>query len=141
MQEFSEYEQTLLATLPSKLDIIQQNERKKLKQRISQAKYRLNLTNTTEKKQEYNNYQSNYIKQYRTKKKIELLDAISKQNPTVEIKQSIVKQKEIIQKKLIVSEVRKTSRITKKTDLSIKSREPIVVVKNKKKLLLDGEKN
>jgi len=135
MKDFSEYEKSLLNTLPSKLDVIAQNERKKLKQRISHAKYRANLTDTTEKKKEYNNYQADYIQKYRSKKKIELLDAISQKNPTVEIKESIVKQKEIIQKKLIVSEVRKTSRITKKTDLSIKSREPIVVVKNKKKIV------
>ena len=62
MTEFTEYEKTLLNTLPSKLDIIAQNKRKKLKQRISQAKYRANLTNTVEKKKEYNNYQTLYTK-------------------------------------------------------------------------------
>ena len=98
MKEFSEYEKSLLNTLPSKLDIIQQNERKKLKQRISQKKYRDSLTDTAQKKKDYNNYQADYIKQYRTKKKIELLDAISKANPTIEIKESIVKQKELFKK-------------------------------------------
>ena len=70
MKEFSEYEKSLLNTLPSKLDIIAQNERKKLKQRISQSKYRLNLTDTTEKKKEYNNYQADYIQNTDLKRKL-----------------------------------------------------------------------
>ena len=111
MLEFNEYENNLLNTLPSKLNIEEQFIRKKLKQRIVQKKYRDSLTNTVEKKKEYNNYHADYIQKYRTKKKIELLDAISKTSDVKETK-IINKTKKILQEKIDTGEIRKSSRVS-----------------------------
>ena len=107
MLEFNEYENNLLNTLPSKLNIEEQFIRKKLKQRIAQKKYRDSLTNTVEKKKEYNNYQADCIQKYRTKKKIELLNFIDIKTSDVKETKIINKTKKTLKEKIDTGEIRK----------------------------------
>jgi len=75
---------------PSKLNIEEQFIRVQLKQRITQAKYRSNLTNTVEEKNEYKKSQVEYMQTYRNKKKIELLDFIAKQTVDLQVDNLII---------------------------------------------------
>jgi hypothetical protein len=116
MLEFTEYENTLLNTLPGKLNIEEQFIRKKLKQRITQKKYRDSLTDTVEKKKIYNDYHSDYIQKYRTKKKIELLNFIETKTLDVKETKIINKTKKILQEKIDTVDIRKSSRVSVPVD-------------------------
>jgi len=100
MKEFTKDEITLLNTPPHNLNIEQQFERKKLKQRVDQAKYRSNLTNTTEKKSEFRKEQNTYIQKYRTNKKIELLNFLEKKTDDADDIIIIQNTKKDLEKKL-----------------------------------------
>jgi len=100
MKEFTQTEITLLNTPPHNLNIEQQFERKRLKQRVDQAKYRSNLTNTTEKKSEFRKEQNTYIQKYRTNKKIELLNFLEKKTDDADDIIIIQNTKKDLEKKL-----------------------------------------
>jgi len=84
MKELTENETKLLNTPPSQLNIEQQFERKRIKQRIDQDKYRLNKTDTSDKKNEFLKKQKEYIKTYRNNKKIELFNFIENKKTDLE---------------------------------------------------------
>ena len=119
MKAFSDYEQNLLNTLPSNLNIEEQFIRKRLKQRISQAKYRSNLTDTVEKKKGYLKDQNNYVQTYRIKKKIELLNFMEKDIVDVKEMKTINKIKKTLKEQIDTSEIRKSSRVSIPVDKRI----------------------
>jgi hypothetical protein len=77
------------------------------------------LTNTVEKKKIYNDYNSDYIQKYRTKKKIELLNFIETKTSDVKETKIINKTKKILQEKIDTVDIRKSSRVSVPVDNSI----------------------
>ena len=114
---------------------------KKQKAVIAQRKYRERLKAGTAGKEgtetTYDTYKKSnaeYMRKYRAEKKVATIEAYAKENPT-ESKATTVKKIENVEKKVSITEQRRSGRESKQVDLSIKTVQPILKPEIKKQVV------
>jgi len=128
-------------------ELIASNITKKQKAVIAQPKCRLRLKSGTAGKEgsetTYETYkQSNtaYMRKYRSEKKIATIKAYADTNPT-ESKSTTEKKIQDVEKKVSITEQRRSGRENKQVDLSIKTVQPILKPEIKKQVVPKWKKN
>ena len=117
IKKLSAEDRALLEMLPDSLDIIQKKQRANIKQRVYQAVYR-NKLKDTKGEQQYKIDKNKEMKEYRSTKKIEYLEAVEK-TTTDPVQLKIIKNtKAKIEKKSNLAQLQReaSSRIKTPTD-------------------------
>ena len=113
---------------------------KREKKAEANKKYRLNLKKGTSKRseltyEEYNDKKTEYMREYRKKRRIALIEARAELPEAKERPEVTQKKVEKVNKKFNLAEARRSTRQTKQVDLSIAPRAPIVKKKIVKKII------
>lgn len=120
-------------------DLVNRDKTKREKAVEAQRRYRERLKQgsnkiSSVKYDDYKKAQTEYMREYRKNKKLELIEAYAKANPKTETPAKVEKKKQEVKDKVNLAELRRMSRETKQVDLSIKTAEPIAKPEIKKRV-------
>jgi len=127
-------------------EMIERDGIRKQKSVEAQRRYRQKLKEGTSEEtgidyDKYKKSQADYMMKYRAKKKIEIAEAYSKQDPSSNAEAILEKKVELINKKVNLDELRRWNRETKQVDLSIQTVKPLQKLEIKKKVVPMWKRN
>ena len=120
--------------------LLEADKIKREKKAEANRKYRLNLKKGTNKRseltyEEYNDKKTEYMREYRKKRRIALIEARAELPEAKESPEVTQKKVDKVNKKFNLAEARRSTREKKQVDLSIAPRAPIVKPKIVKKII------